>query len=99
MTTNPWSPSSPRGDRTGDTAIFLVNRSLDEEVEIVVDTSILGDVRITSTPSLWDDDIHAANTMEQPDRVALRPNESARIADGALRMTLPPVSWTAVSVR
>ena len=86
-------------ESTGDTAIFLVNRSLDEEVEIVVDTSILGDVRITSAQSLWDDDIHAANTMQQPDRVALRPNESARIADGALRMTLPPVSWTAVSVR
>jgi len=86
-------------ESTGDTAIFLVNRSLEEAVEIVVDTSILGDVRITSAQSLWDDDIHAANTMEQPDRVALRPNDSARIADGALRMTLPPVSWTAVSVR
>lgn len=86
-------------EATGDTAIFLVNRSLDEEVEIVVDTSILGDVRITSAESLWDDDIHAANTLQQPDRVTLRPNDSARIADGALRMTLPPVSWTAVSVR
>jgi len=37
--------------------------------------------------------------MQDPERVALRPNDSARIADGALRMTLPPVSWTAVSVR
>jgi alpha-N-arabinofuranosidase len=86
-------------ESTGDTAIFLVNRSLDEEVEIVVDTSILGDVRITGAQGLWDDDIHAANTMQQPDRVQLRTNDTARIADGALRMTLPPVSWTAVSVR
>ena len=31
-------------DATGDTAVFLVNRSLDEAVEIVIDTSILGDV-------------------------------------------------------
>jgi alpha-N-arabinofuranosidase len=86
-------------ESTGDTAIFLVNRSLDEEVEIVVDTSILGDVRITGAQGLWDDDIHAAITMQQPDRVQLRTNDTARIADGALRMTLPPVSWTAVSVR
>jgi alpha-N-arabinofuranosidase len=84
---------------TGDTAIFLVNRSLDEEVELVVDTSILGGVGIVSAQSLWDDDIHATNTRQQPDRVRLRPNESARIADGALRLTLPPVSWTAVSLR
>lgn len=86
-------------EATGSTAIFLVNRSLDEEVEIVVDTSILGDVSILSAESLWDDDIHAANTAQQPDRVGLRSNDSARITDGALRMTLPPVSWTAVSVR
>lgn len=86
-------------EATGSTAIFLVNRSLDDEVEIVVDTSILGDVSILSAESLWDDDIHAANTAQQPDRVGLRSNDSARITDGALRMTLPPVSWTAVSVR
>ncbi|HET8780212.1 MAG TPA: alpha-L-arabinofuranosidase C-terminal domain-containing protein, partial [Agromyces sp.] len=84
---------------TGDTAIFLVNRSLDEEVEIVVDTSILGAVGIVSAQTLWDDDIHATNTLQQPDRVRLRPNASARIADGSLRLTLPPVSWTAVSLR
>ncbi len=84
---------------TGDTAIFLVNRSLDEEVEIVVDTSILGAVGIVSAQTLWDDDIHATNTLQQPDRVRLRPNESARIADGSLRLTLPRVSWTAVSLR
>lgn len=86
-------------ESTGDAAIFLVNRSLEEAAEVVVDTSILGDVQILSAESLWDDDIHAANTAEQPNRVALRPNESARIDEGALRITLPPVSWTAVSIR
>src|SRR6478735_3710487 len=59
-------------EATGATAVFLVNRSLDQEVEIVVDTSILGDVGIVSVESLWDDDIHAANTMQDPERVALR---------------------------
>ena len=86
-------------EATGEAAIFLVNRSHDEEVEIVVDTSILGDVGITSADTLWDEDIHATNTMQDPERVGLRPNTSARIADGALRLTLPPVSWTAVSLR
>jgi len=37
--------------------------------------------------------------MQQPERVGLRPNTSARISDGALQLTLPPVSWTAVSLR
>ena len=49
-----------RGD--GRHGVFLVNRSLDEAVEIVIDTSILGDVSIGSAESLHDDDMHAANT-------------------------------------
>ena len=84
---------------TGDTAVFLVNRSLDEAVEIVIDTSILGDVTIGSAESLHDDDMHAANTRSEPERVGLKPNETARLVDRELHITLPPVSWTAVTLR
>ena len=49
--------------------------------------------------SLWDDDVHARNTLAEPERVGLRPNESARLDDGILTVTLPPVSWTAVALR
>lgn len=84
---------------TGDSAVFLVNRSLDEPVEIVVDVRMLGDVALGSAESLHDDDIHAANTLADPDRVRLRPNDTARLDGGELRITLPPVSWTAVTLR
>ena len=85
-------------EATGHAAIFLVNRSLKEAAEVVVDTRLLGDVTISSAVTLWDEDIHAANTVEQPNRVGLRPNESARLTGEVLRITLPPVSWTAVSL-
>jgi alpha-N-arabinofuranosidase len=49
--------------------------------------------------TLSDPDPHAANTIDRQDRVRLRPNARAEVADGALRVTLPPVSWTAVSLR
>lgn len=84
---------------TGDTAVFLVNRSLEEAVEIVVDIALLGDVALRSAESLHDDDIHAANTLSDPERVGLRASETARLADGQLHVTLPPVSWTAVTLR
>ena len=32
--------------------------------------------------SLHDDDIHAANTLHDQDRVQLQPNETAHLADG-----------------
>ena len=84
---------------SGDTAVFLVNRSMDEAVELVVDTTHLGDVSIGSADSLYDADMHAANTLSNPERVKLNPNETAHIVDGQLRIILPPVSWTAVTLR
>ncbi len=90
---------------TGDSAVFLVNRSLDEPVEIVVDVRMLGDVALGSAESLHDDDIHAANTLADPDRVGLRANDigpsrrrrtshhaAARLVDGgdaATRLIAP----------
>jgi alpha-L-arabinofuranosidase len=45
-----------------------------------------------------DGDVRARNTREDPERVAPHENDSAAIEDGTLRVTLPPVSWTAVSI-
>ena len=58
---------------------------------------VLGTVEEALT--LSDPDPYAANTSERPARVGLRPNLQATVADGTLRVTLPPVSWTAVSLR
>jgi alpha-N-arabinofuranosidase len=83
---------------TASTAVFLVNRSLDDEAEVVVDVRALGDVSVRSASSLYDDDLAAANTLDAPDRVSLRPTPTAEITDGILRLVLPPVSWTAVEL-
>ncbi len=84
---------------TGSTAVFRVNRSLTESVELAVDVSTLGPVGVVDAQTLHDDDIHAKNTLDDQERVGLKPNTSHSIADGTLRITLPPVSWTAVSLR
>jgi alpha-N-arabinofuranosidase len=84
---------------TGDTAVFMVNRSLTEAVELAVDVSNLGQVAVVDAQTLHDDDIHAKNTLDDPERVGLTPNNSHSIVDGKLRITLPPVSWTAVTLR
>ena len=66
---------------------------------IDIDVRLLGrrDARRASQ-SLYDDDIHAANTLQDPERVGLRPNETARLEDGTVTITLPPVSWTALTL-
>ncbi len=83
---------------TGRTAVFMVNRSLDEEVTVEIDTSVLGDVSIGSFRTLHDEDIHAVNTLTEQDRVLLRENDSARRSNGLVAVTLPPVSWSALTL-
>ena len=83
---------------SGKTSVFVVNRSLSDEAEIVVDVRALGDVSVQAASSLYDEDIHAANTLEDQARVGLRPTPTATIEDGHLRLVLPPVSWTAVTL-
>jgi len=87
-----------RDEATDETAVFLVNRSMGEEVTIEIDISALGDVSLGEIQSIHDDDIHAANTLKNPDRVQLRSNESVRIGGGTLSLVLPKVSWTALTL-
>ncbi len=82
----------------GTTAVFLVNRSTTEPAEVTIDVAALGVVSVVSARTLTDADSSAANTLEHPDRVGLVDNESAVVADGSMTITLPPVSWTAISL-
>lgn len=84
----------------GAAAAFLVNRSQTEYVSIDMDVRSIGPLSKVSATSLWDDeDVHAKNTLTEQDRVILRPNVSATLDAGKVRVVLPPVSWTAVSMR
>jgi alpha-L-arabinofuranosidase len=82
----------------GSTAVFLVNRSQTDEVTVEIDASHLDDVVIGSVQTLHDDDIRAANTRHDQERVGLKPNPTAHLDGGVMRLTLAPVSWTAVTL-
>ncbi len=82
----------------GSTAVFLVNRSQDEAAEVTIDTRALGEVRVLGAETLSDHDISAKNTLEDPERVGLRPNLTAKVEATTVTITLPPVSWTALSL-
>ncbi|MET4157217.1 alpha-L-arabinofuranosidase [Agromyces sp. PvR057] len=83
---------------TGRSAVFLVNRSQTEALTVTVDVSGLGEVSVLESHTLSDDDVYAKNTLEQPERVAPRANDSVAIDGGELTITLPPVSWSALSL-
>ncbi len=78
----------------GSAAVFVVNRAQDAATEVEIDIAALGAVRVRDAQTLADDDLTAANTLENPERVGLAANATARVEGGVLRITLPPVSWT-----
>ena len=81
------------------TSVFLVNRSLSSATTVTLDVAALGDVSVVEAVSIFDDDIHAANTLADPSRVSLRTITTADIVDGTLTIELPPVSWTALRLQ
>jgi len=83
---------------TGSTAVFLVNRDAESDSEVTIDVRALGAVGVTSARTLADSDIHAANTLGDMNRVGLVDNSSAVVGDGTITITLPPVSWTALTI-
>jgi alpha-L-arabinofuranosidase len=85
-------------DATGATAVFLVNRSQTEETTVSIDIAALDAFDRVDAQSLYDTDVYAKNTLEEPERVTMRPNTSATLDGGVVTITLPPVSWTAVTL-
>ncbi|TFD90625.1 alpha-N-arabinofuranosidase [Cryobacterium lactosi] len=83
---------------TGTSAVFLVNRSQTESIEVTIDVAGLGATSITEAVTLHDADPYAKNTFAEQTRVGLSPLAGAILADGTLTVTLPPVSWSALAL-
>ncbi|MFT4030183.1 MAG: alpha-N-arabinofuranosidase [Protaetiibacter sp.] len=83
---------------SGRTAIFLVNRSLDETADVSINLVGLEGVVIREALTLSDDDPHARNSLDDRERVRPRVNSTATIDGNLLKVTLPPVSWTVLAV-
>lgn len=83
---------------TGTSAVFLVNRSQTESIEVTIDVSDLAASVISEAVTLHDDDVYAKNTLADQNRVGLRNLEGATLDGGTLTVTLPPVSWSAVAL-
>ncbi|WP_288239957.1 alpha-L-arabinofuranosidase C-terminal domain-containing protein, partial [uncultured Bifidobacterium sp.] len=85
----------------GSLAVFAVNRSLDEASEFEIKLPEGAEVASVDARTLHDDDLFAANTLDDQNRVTLHANESAAYdaETGTVRVSLPPVSWNALHIK
>jgi len=78
-------------EQTGALSVFLVNRSL-EPITLEMDLRAFPHLRTTTHLSLAENDRTLMNTMDAPERVVLHHHTG-----GGTTVTLPPVSWHALS--
>ena len=85
-------------EETGTLAVFLVNRHPEDEIVVELDLRALQPRAITDHRLLADEDIRATNTAARPDRVQPQRPGSARLDGNRLTLSLPAVSWTALTL-
>ncbi|MEB0222310.1 alpha-L-arabinofuranosidase C-terminal domain-containing protein, partial [Pseudomonas sp. AB12(2023)] len=78
---------------TGASAVFLVNRSQTESIQVSIDVSGLDATFLTEAVTLHDADVYARNTLADQNRVGLKPLDGVLLTEGVLTVILPPVSW------
>ena len=78
-------------------AVLVVNRDVAASANLRVTLPAWENAAVTDARLLHEDDYHAANTAAEQTRVVPRPLDCT-VRDGALRLSLPPVSWAVVGL-
>ena len=77
----------------GRLVVFAVNRHREEQVRLTVGMRAFPGYRLIQHVVLADDDLDAANTRDQPDRVTPRIGPSPSTGGASFEVVLPPMSW------
>jgi alpha-L-arabinofuranosidase len=85
-------------ESTNSLAIFAVSRSETAATTVTIELDGLAGGTITEAWTLSDDDIRAANTLQDPERVGVHANDTVRFEGSTITVELPAVSWTAIAV-
>jgi alpha-N-arabinofuranosidase len=78
--------------------VLAVNRSLDQELEVLVDARNFGTLEPEVALTMRDDDLDAANTKEAPDRIRPAELPGVKTEGSKVAMRLRPASWNVVSL-
>ncbi|MCL2595367.1 MAG: alpha-N-arabinofuranosidase [Promicromonosporaceae bacterium] len=84
---------------TGEVAIFVVNRSPDEELLLDSDLRAFPGLRVIEAVTLHSPDHTWAATADDATSVVPQANTSALLADGRLGAALPPISWSMIRLK
>jgi alpha-N-arabinofuranosidase len=78
--------------------VFAVNRDTSAPLRVTADLRAFGALGPVTHTVLADADRFAANTAQQPERVAPRAAAGARVEGGQLTVDLPALSWNTIRI-
>jgi alpha-N-arabinofuranosidase len=81
----------------GDATVFVLNRDLDGERELIVEWADPVPQRVTACKTLTGDDLKAVNTFDNPRRVVPEPLEAPR-PGRTMTLKVPPASYSILNV-
>ncbi|MBV9538323.1 MAG: alpha-N-arabinofuranosidase [Acidisphaera sp.] len=82
----------------GGVTLFALNRALDSELALEANITGFGKLRVTEAVTMADSDLNATNTRDAPERIKPRALDGVRVSETRLEATLPPASWTVLSL-
>ena len=90
--------SSAHDEAAGANTIFIVNRSLTEQMPVEINWQDVKPKRITSAHQLSGTDPKSHNSWDNPNQITAQAIHAPKIIDGVAQMSLPPLSFTALGV-
>ena len=94
----PYLKLAAVADDTGGVTLFALNRHLSEEMPLRVSVRDMRGGAVEEAVTLYDPDLDAANTRQNPDRIKPVRLAGPRLDGHELRANLPPASWTVIRV-
>jgi alpha-N-arabinofuranosidase len=90
--------SSSYDPATGSNVVFIVNRSLTDDVPVTLQWQDKQPTQVKAAYQLAGNDPKAVNSFENPDAIVTKSIAAPTVQDGQTRLVLPPLSFTVVEV-
>jgi len=86
-------------EERGEVTVFAVNRCLDQPLRFELDVRSFGPCSLIEHLVLESDDLKAANTKDNPDRVKPHNRGNAKADGGKVEAVLPKASWNVIRLK
>ncbi|HWI78223.1 MAG TPA: alpha-N-arabinofuranosidase [Ramlibacter sp.] len=99
LPTVPYLKLAAVENATGGLTLFALNRHLDEAMPLEISLPGYGTPMLVGAQQLWHPDLNAANTRDEPEKVAPQPLGGINVGPNRVQATLPPASWNVLRLQ